>query len=136
MSTTPEGTLKVSRATTREQVAQRLYPEIAAGGYARQDGFVDFFFRLRSLLTPDSVVLDFGAGRGAWNDPTTPSIFREVRDLRSKAKAVIGVDVDPVVLENDSLDEVHRSRRGGRLPFERRDLRPRACRPRLRARQL
>lgn len=110
--------LKVTKARTREQVVQRLYPEIAAGGYARRDGFVDFFVRLRSLLTPESVVLDFGAGRGAWNDPTTPSIFRDVRDLRTKAKTVIGVDVDPVVLENESLDEAYQIEPAGRLPFE------------------
>lgn len=97
--------------------ALRLYPEIAAGGYARNDGFVDFFQRVRSLVDADSAVLDFGAGRGAWNDDGSPQVFRRLRDLQGVAARVAGVDVDPVVLENESLDDTHLIEPGGTLPF-------------------
>ena len=60
----------------------RLYPEIAVGGYSRADQIVDLYGRINALLKPDSIVVDFGAGR---------------------IEQVIGVDVDPVVKENRSL---------------------------------
>ena len=41
-----------------------MYPEVAAGGFTRHDGFVDFYVRVGALLTGESRVLDFGAGRG------------------------------------------------------------------------
>lgn len=108
----------MSKEATRDDVIARLYPEVVAGGYARQDGFVDFYVRVRSLLTPDSVVLDFGAGRGEWTDPDTPPVFRDLRDLQSKAARVVGVDVDSAVLDNTSLDEAYQVDPAGRLPFE------------------
>ncbi|RHW23496.1 glycosyltransferase [Nocardioides immobilis] len=116
--TSERSMVTATKKPTRDDVIARLYPEVVAGGYIRQDGFIDFYIRVQSLLTPDSVVLDFGAGRGGWNDPDTPSVFREVRDLRSKAARVVGVDVDPVVLDNTSLDEAHQIDPAGRIPFD------------------
>ena len=49
-------------------------------------------------LTPESVLLDIGAG------PGNPYYFL---DVRGRAKRVIGVDVDPAVLRNPRLDEAH-----------------------------
>lgn len=108
----------VKKKTMREDVIATLYPEVIAGGYARNDGFVDFYVRVQSLLTHDSVILDFGAGRGGWNDSDTPQVFRALRDLQSKAAKVVGVDVDPIVLDNKSLDEAHQIDPAGRLPFD------------------
>lgn len=101
----------------RQQVAARLYPEIAVGGYSRHDGFVDFFLRVRSLLTAESAVLDFGAGRGAWTDGELAPMQRQLRDLRGDVARVVGVDVDPEVMQNKSLDEVFQVEPGGALPF-------------------
>ena len=101
----------------KQHVATRLYPEIAAGGYSRHDGFVDFFLRMRSLLTPDSTVLDFGAGRGAWTDGNLAPLQKELRDLKGHVARVVGVDVDPVVLQNESLDEARQIEPGEPLPF-------------------
>lgn len=108
----------MAKKYSREEVARRLYPEIGAGGYARQDGFIDFFFRVRSLIDSEAVVLDFGAGRGSWNDPDSPAAFRDVRDFQKRAARVVGVDVDPVVLQNTTLDEAHVIDPAGALPFE------------------
>ena len=51
-------------------------------------------------------VLDLGAGRGASNEVQS-TFVRGLLDLRGKARRVIGVDLDPVVLTNPLLDEAH-----------------------------
>jgi len=95
-----------------------MYPEVAAGGFTRHDGFVDFYVRVGALLGAESRVLDFGAGRGAWADGTLSPFHREIRDLRRRAKQVVGIDVDPVVMENATLDQAHVMDVGDPLPFD------------------
>lgn len=56
-------------------------------------------------LELDSVVLEFGAGRGR-NDFVS----------RDRVRMKVGVDVDPVVLENSGLHEAY-VLEGGKLPF-------------------
>lgn len=81
-----------------------LFPEAGAGGFTRFDGTVQFYTRVNALLEPDDVVLDFGAGRGAWlEDPC--EYRRQLRHLRQRVDRVIGADVDPVVAANPSVDE-------------------------------
>lgn len=96
---------------------QRMYPEVAAGGYTRYDGFVEFYQRVNALLGPESEVLDFGAGRGNWTDIGLSDYHRRLRDLQRIAKKVDGIDVDPVVLENPSLDDAKVMRPGEPLPY-------------------
>jgi SAM-dependent methyltransferase len=97
---------------------ESLYPEVAAGGFTRHDGFVDFYVRVGSLIDNTTRVLDFGAGRGEWADGRLSDFHREIRDFRGRAKEVVGVDVDPVVLENATLDRAHVITAGEPLPFE------------------
>ena len=97
---------------------ERMYPEVGAGGFTRHDGFVEFYVRVSALMKPESRVLDFGAGRGLWADGTLPEFHRNLRDLRARAKEVVGVDVDPVVLQNTTLDHAHVIEPGRPLPFE------------------
>jgi SAM-dependent methyltransferase len=94
-----------------------FYPENRAGGFSRCDGTVQFYQRVRALLRPDSVVLDFGAGRGAayYQDP---SLYRKsLRNLRGEGRRVIGVDIDPVVSSNPWIDEAVVIDSTSRLPF-------------------
>jgi hypothetical protein len=42
----------------------RFYPEVAFGGFPRIGGAIQFYSRVNSLFTNDSVVVDFGCGRG------------------------------------------------------------------------
>lgn len=95
-----------------------MYPEVAAGGFTRHDGFVDFYVRVGALIGDETRVLDFGAGRGAWADGTLSPFHREIRDLRGRAKEVVGIDVDPVVMENTTLDRAHVVAAGDPLPFD------------------
>ena len=95
------------------------YTEVAAGGFTRLDGDVAFFGRVQALLSellPRAVVVDFGAGRGRASED--PVLYRRtLHDLRGVNRRVIGVDVDPVVLQNPLVDEAHTILPGGPLPF-------------------
>ena len=84
--------------------ALRVFPEMAAGGYSRYDPLVHFYSRVNALIEPNMTVLDMGAGRGrAVRDPCR--FRRQLRTLKGRVKKIIGVDVDPEVMENPLLDE-------------------------------
>lgn len=102
-----------------EEPLRALYPEISAGGYSRVDGTIAFYGRVGALLAeagPEAVVLDFGAGRGAFLNGGAPA-HRDVRLLRGRAKRVIGIDVDEAVLSNPAVDEAHVAEVGAPLPL-------------------
>ena len=82
----------------------RFYPEFEAGGYSRFDQIVAFYGRVNALLHPSMDVLEFGAGRGKWNETLT-GFRRELAGLRDKCNRLVGVDVDPVVTQNPMLHE-------------------------------
>ncbi len=95
----------------------RLYPEVDAGGFTRADGFVEFYSRVNALLEDDAEVLDFGAGRGLWATEQMAPFHRRLRAIEKRAKRVVGVDVDPVVLENPTLAEAHVIEPTGPIPY-------------------
>jgi SAM-dependent methyltransferase len=79
------------------------YPEVCAGGFTRVDGSIQFYTRVRSLVTERSEVLDFGAGRGKWtSDPV--GYRRNLRHLKGSVRNVIGCDVDDAVIANPAVD--------------------------------
>ncbi|MEC9356305.1 MAG: methyltransferase domain-containing protein [Pseudomonadota bacterium] len=86
---------------------QKLFPEVAAGGYSRHDGGVHFYGRVNALMRPDSVVVDLGAGRGRGivDDPVT--FRRRLRELKGRCAKLVGLDPDPVVLDNPGVDEAY-----------------------------
>lgn len=95
----------------------RLQPELAVGGYSAFDGTVEFYTRVALLTTPQSRVLDLGAGRGAWFEDDASDFRRRVRLLRGKVGEVIGCDVDPAVKENRAVDTAHVIVTGEPLPL-------------------
>jgi SAM-dependent methyltransferase len=70
------------------------------GGYTPNDGTIEFYLRINSLITSDSVVLDLGAGRGQWFEDDKCSTRKAIRTMHSKVKEFIAADIDTVVLEN------------------------------------
>lgn len=103
------------RDRTRVVLARKT-PEVQVGGFTRRDTTLLLYSLIRSVLEPHFRVLDFGAGRGAESE----SPFRFKRDfvnLRGDVARMVGVDVDPAVLENPMLDEAHVFVPGDRLPF-------------------
>jgi SAM-dependent methyltransferase len=93
------------------------YSEVGAGGFSHVDGTVQFYARINALIAPHQTVVDLGAGRGAFLED--PVVYRrELRRLQGKVHRVVGLDVDPAVLANPSLDEAHVLEAGGRFPLE------------------
>ena len=83
---------------------RRFYGE---PGNPRYDGTLVFYADIRRHIGADSIVLNLGAGP-ATNDPP--------RILKGEAARVVGADIDPVVLNNNELDEAVVTD-GRKLPF-------------------
>lgn len=80
------------------------YPESRFGGFTDVDGTITFYNHVHSFITPESIVLDVGCGRGEYaEDPV--AVRRERRILRGKAGHVIGIDVDEAGRANPFLNE-------------------------------
>lgn len=75
------------------------------GDYSDRDGTIEFFLRIRQALRETDIVLDLGAGRGAWYFEDTCKIRRDIRDIRPHVNSYIGADVDPVILTNPTTTE-------------------------------
>ena len=75
------------------------------GGFTQNDGTIDFYLRVGSLLKEDSIVLDMGAGRGAWFEDDECEVRRNIRLIKGRVKQIIAADVDDAVLQNKSSDK-------------------------------
>jgi SAM-dependent methyltransferase len=80
------------------------------------DGTVAFYARINSVISPDSVVLDLGCGRGAAMEDPVPW-RRDLQVLRGKCARVIGADVDSEAATNPLIDEFHLIE-AGRVPLQ------------------
>lgn len=88
-------------------------PEFQAGGYTKRNGTHEFYQRVNALIRPDMHVLDFGAGRGVQHEqPGGQALY-----LKGRVEKIVGCDVDPVVSENETLDEAVQIKPGEPLPF-------------------
>ena len=83
-----------------------FYPESRFGDFTDVDGTIAFYLRVNALLTPSSVALNVGCGRGTHAQDSTP-LHRELRMLKGKCARVIGLDVDEAAYQNPFLDEFH-----------------------------
>ncbi len=80
------------------------YPESRFGGFTDVDGTILFYNRVHSFVTPDSIVLDIGCGRGEYDDDPV-KLRRESRIFKGKAGHVIGIDVNEAGKTNPFLNE-------------------------------
>jgi len=100
-----------------DRLRGEAFPESRLAGFSHVDGTVGFYNQIAALLRPDSVVLEFGAGRGA-NIGMDPSPYRRaIQTLKGRCARVAGCDVDPVVLQNPFLDDAQVIRIGAPLPY-------------------
>lgn len=103
--------------TGRRSPISIFFPEIGVGGYSRVNSTVEFYLRVNALLEPGMTVVDLGAGRGAAYADTPADFVMKLRTLKGKCRKVIGVDIDPAVLENRSVDEVKLIAADGAIPL-------------------
>jgi SAM-dependent methyltransferase len=94
----------------------KIYAEVGAGGFAHNDQMMLFFLRVHALLQPTMTVMDFGAGRGCVAGDN-PSFYRDFQILKGRCRKVIGVDVDPIVSTNPTIDEAYVIGADGRIPL-------------------
>ena len=105
----------VSRpASKAPPVTQRLYPEAKAIGFPLNAHRFRLYSIVNALVRPTDLVLDFGAGRGRWEEG---GYLGEVTNIRQRCLGLYGFDVDPIVHENDSVDITTHARVGERLPY-------------------
>lgn len=106
----------VASPAIADRVHATLYPDYVAGGFAPTAHFVQYFNRVNALITPESHVLDFGAGRGKFADIESGWKL-QLCSLRSRSAKVIGVDVDPIVLTNQMTDQNYLIGKDGKIPL-------------------
>lgn len=108
----------MSRAMERQRRMRKIYPEMAAGGFSRDDHHVIFYSRVRALLSGRETVLDFGAGRGKVVEMLAHSGYKQrLVALGDTCRLLVGGDVDPVVAENPLVDRAVIWAPDGSLPF-------------------
>ena len=84
-------------------LADTFYHEAHFGGFTRTDGTMAFHQRVNALITPSSVVLDIGCGRGEYAEDQV-AIRRELRCRGGKCAAVIGIERDSAATSNPCID--------------------------------
>ena len=87
------------------------------GGFSPQDGTIDFYGRVNSILNKEMLVLDVGAGRGSWFEDGKCQYRKDIQYIKNKVFKLIAVDVDEAVLDNKSAHE-SLVMIGGRIPLE------------------
>jgi SAM-dependent methyltransferase len=108
----------VSKELPKHRLEREVYEEANVSGFPHNDQEVAFFTQIAALLQPEDVVLDFGAGRGAFVD-TDPSVYRAyLQNFRGRCAHVDGCDPDPVVAKNPTLDASATIEMGQPLPYE------------------
>jgi SAM-dependent methyltransferase len=99
-----------------ERVYEHLFPERRFASFFRRQIRFIFFSILADIVTPDSVVLDFGAGRGKHVENEFGHMARLV-NFRGRVKKIIGVDPDDAVFANPTLDEAWQIHPEGAIPL-------------------
>jgi ubiquinone/menaquinone biosynthesis C-methylase UbiE len=94
----------------------RLFPERHVVNFIHRQDRVVFFSMVNELVEPDAVVLDFGAGRGRQAEIGGRHL-KSISIFQGRCKKLIGVDVDPAVLENPVIDEAHVVGIGEKMPL-------------------
>jgi SAM-dependent methyltransferase len=97
-------------------VYERLFPERRFVSFFRRQIRFIFFSILADIITPESVVLDFGAGRGKHVENEFGHMGR-LANLRGRVKWVIGIDPDDAVFTNPTLDEAFRMDPDSAIPL-------------------
>jgi SAM-dependent methyltransferase len=104
MATANPGVGQLRRDPTMiNRLNSHFYPDTS------RDGEVAFYSWVRQIVTPDTIMLNLGAGPPAERGP--------LRVFKGEVARVVGADVDPDVTHNMELDEARVIGQDGVLPF-------------------
>ena len=93
----------------------QVFPEQRIVRFNRRQGAFVFFSMIADLLEPGHTVVDFGAGRG--NQAEARGVVGALSRFKGRCARSVGVDVDPVVLENPYVDESYLIDADARTPL-------------------
>lgn len=93
------------------------YPEVRVSGFTHDDVEVAFSVQVRSLVTPESRILDYGAGRGEWFEDDPSTFRKDLQLLKGRCAEVVGCDVDAAVEYNRAIDRAVITDPAQPLPF-------------------
>ena len=79
--------------------------ENKVGGFTENDGTIDFYLRINSLIDENSIVLDYGAGRGCWDEDFS-KFRKKIRSLKNKVKKIYACDIDKAVEHNKNVHSI------------------------------
>jgi SAM-dependent methyltransferase len=94
----------MTEKTYGRDIASKFYPEIQVAGFSHVDSTIAFYTQINALLKPEHYLLDYGAGRGEPHLDDPVGYRTGLQRFKGKCAHVDGCDVDPVVLDNPSLD--------------------------------
>lgn len=95
-----------------------LFPECEVDGFSRSNIALIFYSFINSVVEDDHVVVDLGAGRGAFVESTSSRYLKKLAVFKGRCAKIIGLDVDPIVLENPLVDEAKIFKVGEPLPLD------------------
>ena len=76
------------------------------GKFSINDGTLDFYLRVRTIINKKKIVLDLGAGKGVWfQNKNNIELIQTIQYLKPHVKKLYGADMDPIILRNKSTDE-------------------------------
>ena len=78
--------------------------EKLVGEFSSNDGTIEFYLRVKSLINKESTVLDLGAGRAAWFEDDECPTRKDIRLIKGMARKVIAADIDDAVMSNRASD--------------------------------
>ena len=70
------------------------------GNFLQNDGTIDFYLRIRTIINKNLNVLDYGAGRAKWYEDEECFTRKQIRYLKDDVKVLIAADIDSDVLKN------------------------------------
>ncbi len=77
-----------------------------------------FFATAQALAAHSSLIAEVGCGRGAMVEEANARGAKSWQDFRGEGRTVIGIDVDPVGVENPAIDEFRLIGGDGRWPLD------------------
>jgi len=73
------------------------------GKFSPNDGTIDFYLRIRTLINKNKVVLDLGGSNAPWyNKNKNNQLIKSIQFLKKDVKKLYVADIDPIILKNRS----------------------------------